>query len=68
MDITTHMKESSLNIACFTETWLDSSYPSELFYVQGYHPMFLKDRSGKQGGGVAVCLLKDLRTLSSQNA
>lgn len=60
MDITTHMKESSLNIACFTETWLDSSYPSELFYVQGYHPMFRKDRSGKQGGGVAVYISEDL--------
>ena len=54
VDASIELKEYSRGIMCFTETWLDPSYPHALLQVDGYRPVFCHDRVGKRGGGVAV--------------
>ena len=54
VDASLEPKKHSRSIMCFTETWLDASYPNGPVQVHGYHPVFCHDRVGKRGGGVAI--------------
>ena len=49
------------DIITVSETWLDSSIPNTNFKLQGYQPIFRKDRSGESaGGGVAAWVSDNL--------
>ena len=49
-----------LDVITVSETWLDTSYPSELLYIEGFGMPIRKDRTVGTGGGVAIYVRDNL--------
>ena len=47
------LKTQKADICCVSETWLNQSIPSHLICPEGFS-ILRKDRTGRQGGGVAI--------------
>ena len=56
-DLTEVLKQNHVDIACLTETWLETERPNEVIDISGYN-IVRNDRSNRQGGGVAA-LIRD---------
>ncbi|MPC51035.1 hypothetical protein E2C01_044872 [Portunus trituberculatus] len=50
-----------VDIAVATETWLNSDVEPTFGKIAGYTHWIRRDRQGRQGGGVAVCLKKGVQ-------
>ena len=47
------LKTQKADICCVSETWLNQSIPTHLICPEGFS-ILRKDRTGRQGGGVAI--------------